>query len=236
MFTESASIKIFSIDFIVIEASSIQNLIHFYLGIYSLIILGYFSLISEFQIIFRVFSHPWDPVAALCLCLFHEGRILFKKCECDRILLINWERNLIATSPISYTVSFSGFFFSIHHNTENRWRIFRFRGQVLWPTLIWWRVFCIEYSSVQIFFPVPHRGRFRGVWAWLKGHCVTVTSFVLQVQWLLAEVMHCPCQNGPEQKTTSLKKGHFSQLNIWVYNAKISSVSLLPETMFGYYC
>lgn len=110
MFTESAGIKIFSIDFIVIEASSIQNLIHFYLGIYSLIVLGYFSLISELQIIFRVFSHPWDPVAALCLCLFHEGRILFKKCECDRILLIKWEWNLIATSPISYTVSFSGGF------------------------------------------------------------------------------------------------------------------------------
>lgn len=32
MFTNSAGIKTFAIDFIVIEASSIQNLIHFHLG------------------------------------------------------------------------------------------------------------------------------------------------------------------------------------------------------------
>lgn len=69
MFAESAGIKKFAMDFIVIEASPSYKLIHFYLGIYSLVILGYFSLISELQTILE-FSVILGTLLLHCVCVY----------------------------------------------------------------------------------------------------------------------------------------------------------------------
>lgn len=69
MFTESAGVKSFAINWIVIEASSTPNLINFYLGIYSLIILGNLSLISELQIILE-FSVIFETLLLHCVCVY----------------------------------------------------------------------------------------------------------------------------------------------------------------------